>query len=85
MGRVGPKKKVILIKKYSKKYSKKLFKKISVIFHKFSLHFNQYRFVFLYCKDTSIKIPGFRQDINNNNNKKIFCFHAYGQVSQKYI
>jgi hypothetical protein len=53
MGRVGPRKKVIIIKKNEKKYSKKLFKKISVIFRKFSLHFNQYRFVFLYCKDTN--------------------------------
>jgi len=31
-----------------------------------------------------IKIPGFHQNIAKNyKTKKMFCFHAYGQVSQR--
>jgi len=36
-----------------KKFFKKYFKKICDFFVKFLLHFDQYRFVFLYCKDTN--------------------------------
>jgi len=44
-----------------KKFFKKYFKKICDFFVKFLLHFDQYRFVFLYCKDTNpaLKYPVF--------------------------
>jgi len=50
-----------------------------VIFRQFLLHFNQYRFVFLYCKDTNsvLKYYVFVQTL-----KKMFCFHTYDQVSK---
>jgi len=60
MGRAGPSPKKILQKVILKKYV--------IFFVKFLLHFDQYRFVFLYCKDTNpaLKIPGFHQDIKKN-------------------
>jgi hypothetical protein len=49
-------------------------------FQNILLYFDQYWFVFLYCKDTNpvLKYQVFVKII-------FFCFHAYGQVSQKYI
>ena len=74
LGRVWPARTKIL--------QKKLFQKMwfSVIL---LLYFDQYRFVFLYCKDTNpiLKYPVFVK----SSKKKMFCFHAHGLVSPIYI
>jgi len=44
------------------------------------LHFDQSRPVFLYCKDTN---PVLKYPVFVKSSKKMFCFHAYGQVSQR--
>ena len=57
---------------------KKYFKKTFLIPRvNFLRHFDEYRSVFLYRKDTNpvLKYPVFIK-------KKCFCFHAYNQVSQ---
>jgi hypothetical protein len=76
-GWAKPEKKYIKIKNFSK-----LFPKKSVIFRNFLLHFDQYWFVFLYCKDTNT-ILKYLVFVKKIKNKKIFYFDAYGQVSQK--
>jgi hypothetical protein len=67
------------------KFFKNYFKKICDFLQIVLLCFNQYRFVFLYCKDTNLvlKYLVFVKIFFKKNNKKIFCFHAYSQVSQK--
>jgi hypothetical protein len=47
------------------------------------MHFDQYWFVFLYCKDTNLvlKYLIFVETFLLKN--KMFCFYAYDQVSQK--
>jgi len=71
-------------KKINKKIiinSKNIFKKLFVIFSYILLHFDQYWFVFLYYKDTNpvLKYLVFIKKYKN----KMFCFRAYGEVSQK--
>ena len=75
LGQVWP-----IRKKISKNYFKKLW-----CFANLLLHFDQYRFVFLYCKDTNPvwKYSVFVRHQKNKIKIKIFCFHAYDQVSQK--
>jgi hypothetical protein len=65
------------------KFFKKKFKKKCDFPQFFLLHFDQYRFVFLYFKDTNpiLKYPVFVKTLKKI--KKMFYFHAYGQVSQK--
>jgi len=74
--------------KKSKKSSSKIISKICEFVVILLLYFDQYRFVFLYCKDTNpvLKYPVFVKTSKiHNYKKKIFCFHAYGLVSPIYI
>ena len=74
-----------VLKPKNQKSSSKIISKICDFVVILLLYFDQYRFVFLYCK-SGIKIPGFRQNIKKYIiTKKMFCFHAYDLVSPIYI
>jgi len=66
------------VRRSPKKFQKKILSKC-VISHIF---FYQLWLILVY--KFGIKIPGFHQNIAKNyKTKKMFCFHAYGQVSQR--
>ena len=81
---LGPaRKKYIKIKFSSKLFPKKIFLKKICDFPKNFTALWSILVLFLYCKDIN-PILKYLVFVKKIKNKKIICFHAYGQVSQKY-